>query len=77
VTPGPDDAPRPLRTEPRSLLVHWAVITAVVFLAAIIVSLFLGAPWWVVLILAGLIGAALAPASRRADVRAMDARRAG
>jgi hypothetical protein len=84
VTPGPDDAttgdgeaPRPLRTEPRPLLVHFLVITAVAFLATIIVGLFLGAPWWAVLLVAAVIGAAVAPMSRRSDERAMAARRAG
>jgi hypothetical protein len=82
VTAGPDDAsagegaPRPLRTEPRPLLVHFLVITAVAFLATIIVGLFLGATWWAVLLVAAVIGAALAPMSRRADERAMAARRA-
>ncbi len=84
MTPGPDDAatgaggaPRPLRTEPRPLLVHFLVITAVAFLATIIVGLFLGAPWWAVLLVAAVISAGVAPLSRRADERAMDARRAG
>jgi hypothetical protein len=84
VTPGPDDAPtgdaesqRPLRTEPRPLLVHFLVITAAAFLATIIVGLFLGATWWAVLLVAAVVGAALAPMSRRADERAMAARRAG
>ena len=82
MTAGPDDAstgegePRPLRTEPRPLLVHFLVITAVAFLATIIVGLFLGATWWAVLLVAAVIGAALAPMSRRADERAMAARRA-
>jgi len=83
VTPGPDEsttgdgeAPPPLRTEPRPLLVHFLVITAVAFLATIIVGLFLGAPWWAVLLVAAVIGAGLAPMSRRADERAMAARRA-
>jgi hypothetical protein len=84
VKPAPDDAsrgngqaPRPLRTEPRPLLVHFLVISAVAFLATIIVGLFLGVPWWAVLLVAAVIGAALAPMSRRADERAMAARRAG
>ena len=40
------EGPRPLRTTPRPPLVHWLVDSAVVFLALILVGLFLGAPWW-------------------------------
>ena len=83
MTPGPDDAtrgdgsaPQPLRTEPRPLVVHFLVITAAAFLALIIVGLFLGAPWWAVLIVAAVIGAAVAPLTHRADERAMADRRA-
>jgi hypothetical protein len=80
-TPDPVDGggggPRPpLRTEPRPLVVHWVVDTAVVFLATIIVGLFLGASWWAVLVVAGVIGSIAAPVTRRADERAMAARRA-
>ena len=83
MTPGPDDAtrgdgstPPPLRTEPRPLVVHFLVFTAVAFLALIIVGLFLGATWWAVLIVAGVIGAVVAPRTHRADERAMADRRA-
>jgi hypothetical protein len=76
-TRGNGQAPRPLRTEARPLLVHFLVITAVAFLATIIVGLFLGATWWAVLLVAAVIGAAFAPMSHRADERAMAARRAG
>lgn len=70
------DAPRPLRTQPRPLAVHWLVDSAVAFLATIIVALFLGAGWLVVLVAAVVIGIVLAPMTRRADERAMAARRA-
>jgi hypothetical protein len=81
VTPPPDqpepgDAPRPLRTEARPLVVHWAVDTAVLFLATIIVGLFLGASWWAVLLVAAGLGSLAAPLTRRADERAMATRRA-
>ncbi len=69
--------PRPLRTEPRPLFVHWVIDSAVAFLATIIVALFFGAGWLVVVIAAVLVGAVLAPMTRRADERAMAARRAG
>ena len=71
------DGPRPLRTAPRPHLLHWLVDSAVVFLALILVGLFLGAPWWGVLLLALVVGAVAARYTWRADVRAMAARRAG
>jgi hypothetical protein len=78
--PGPDDpdrdGPRPLRTEPRPLLVHWLVDAAVVFLATIIVALFLGVPWWAVAVVAVVVGSFGARLTHRADVRAMAERRA-
>ena len=75
---GPDgDAPAPLRTEPRPLLVHWLVDAAVVFLATIIVALFLGVPWWLVLIVSVVLGSFGARLTYRADVRAMVERRGG
>ena len=75
---GPDGVtPAPLRSEPRSLLVHWLVDAAVVFLATIIVALFLGVPWWAVGIVAVGVGGFGARLTHRADVRAMAARRAG
>jgi hypothetical protein len=73
---GDGGARRPLRTEPRPLVVHWVVDTAVVFLATIIVGLFLGASWWAVLVVAAVIGSIAAPVTRRADERVMAARRA-
>jgi hypothetical protein len=81
VSTGPDqhpgaDAPRPLRTQPRPLAVHWLVDSAVAFLATIIVALFLGVGWLVVLIAAVVLGTVLAPMTHRADERAMATRRA-
>jgi hypothetical protein len=82
VTPpqGPDgsdgDGPRPLRTEPRPIVVHWLVDAAVVFLATIIVALFLGVPWWAVVVVAVVVGSFGARLTHRADVRAMAERRA-
>ncbi len=80
-TPRPDGAdaptPAPLRTEPRSFAVHWLVDAAVVFLATIIVALFLGIPWWAVAIIAVVVGSAGARLTHRADVRTMATRRAG
>ncbi len=76
--PRPDsEATRPLRTQPRPVVVHWLVDSAVAFLATIVVAWFLGAGWLPVLIAAVVIGAVVAPMTYRADERAMAARRAG
>ncbi|HEY5165636.1 MAG TPA: hypothetical protein VIJ44_06780 [Acidimicrobiia bacterium] len=56
---------------------HWLVDAAVVFLATIIVALFLGVPWWAVLIIAFVLGSFGARLTYRADVRAMAERRSG
>ena len=74
--PGPEgEGPAPLRTEPRPFIVHWLVDAAVAFLATIIVALFLGVPWWVVLIVSLVVGSFGARLTHRADVRAMAERR--
>jgi uncharacterized membrane protein YccC len=57
--------------------VHWLVDAAVVFLATIIVALFLGVPWWLVLIVSVVLGSFGARLTYRADVRAMVERRRG
>jgi hypothetical protein len=56
-TPEPD-GPAPLRTEPRPLVVHWLVDSAVLFLATIIVALFVGVSWWAVLVFSLVVGGA-------------------
>jgi len=71
------EGPAPLRTQPRAFIVHWLVDAAVVFLATIIVALFLGVPWWAVLIIAFVLGSFGARLTYRADVRAMAERRSG
>lgn len=68
--------PAPLRTEPRALVVHFLVDAAVVFLATIIVALFVGVPWWAVLIASLVLGVVGARLTYQADVRAMAERRA-
>ena len=60
-------APRP----PRPLVVHWLVDSAIVFLLVVLVALFLGAPLWAVALAALVIGAPLAPWTRRAEARAL------
>jgi len=75
-TPEPD-GPAPLRTEPRPLVVHWLVDSAVLFLATIIVALFVGVSWWVVLVFSLVLGGGAARLTYQADVRATAERRAG
>jgi len=74
---GPPQDPRPLRTEPRSVMIHWCIDAAVVFLATIVIALIVGIPWEVVLVLSLALGACAAPVTHRADERAMAARREG
>lgn len=52
-------------------MVHWLVDSAVVFLLAVIVALFLGASLWAVVIVSLLVGLPLAPWTRRAEERAL------
>jgi hypothetical protein len=75
---GPEGGrPAPLRTEPRPFVVHVLVDATVVFLATIIVALFLGVPWWAVLAVSLALGGACARLTYQADARAMAERRAG
>jgi hypothetical protein len=73
----PDDhAPRPLPPrEPRPLIVHWAIDTAVVFLLTVVVALFLGAALITIAIAAAIAGVFLAPWTRNLEARGL-ARRA-
>ena len=68
-------APLPFR-EPRSLFVHWAIDTAVVFLATIILLwLIVGVPWQAVVVGSAVAGSIAAPYTRRAEQRALERRR--
>jgi hypothetical protein len=70
------DAPRPLPPRaPRSLLVHWAVDAAVVFLLTVVVAVFLGAELLTIAIAAAIAGVFLAPWTRSLEARGL-ARRA-
>ncbi len=62
--------PRP----PRSLAVHFAVDTAVAFLAILVLGLILGLSLLVIAAISIIIGAVVAPSTRRAEVRALAAR---
>lgn len=64
--------PRP----PRLLVMHWAVDTAVAFVALIVVASFFGAPIVGIAIVAAVIGVFAAPFTRRAEARALAAREA-
>jgi hypothetical protein len=54
--------------------VHVAVDAAVVFLALVVVLLFLDLPFWAILVTAVALGVVAAPYSRRAEERALAAR---
>ena len=57
-------APLPPRA-PRSFVTHVAVDAVVAFLATAIVLYFLGAPLWVMIVAAWILGLAAAPYTRR------------
>ena len=68
-------APAPLpRRDPRPLVVHFLVDSAVCFLVVLVVGLILGIGWVELLIASVVIGAIAAPLSRRAEARALAAR---
>jgi Flp pilus assembly protein TadB len=71
-----DDAPRPLPPrDPRPLVVHWAIDSAVVFLLTVVVAIFLGASLMTIAIAAVVAGVFLAPWTRSLEARGL-ARRA-
>lgn len=68
-------SPPPLPSRPpRPLFVHWAVDSAVAFLALLVLGLILGASIIVIAVIAVVVGAAAAPSTRRAEMRALAAR---
>jgi hypothetical protein len=72
-----EPAPPPLPPRaPRPFAVHWLVDAAVVFLAVVVVAVFWGVPLVPLAIGALLVGLALAPFTRRAEIRALAAREA-
>jgi hypothetical protein len=54
--------------------VHFAVASAVAFLGLLVVGLILGIPFWAIVAVSVLIGLAVAPSLRRAEIRALAAR---
>jgi hypothetical protein len=54
--------------------VHFAVASAVAFLALLVLGLILGIPFWAIVAVSVLIGLAVAPSLRRAEIRALAAR---
>jgi len=67
-----DDERRPLpKRPPRSLVVHWLVDSAIVFLVVVVVLLFFGAPVIPIVIGAAVIGALAAPWTRRREIEAL------
>jgi hypothetical protein len=72
----PPDVPRLPPRPPRPFAIHWLVDAAVAFLAVVIVALFWGVPLLPLAIAALVVGAIAAPFTRRAEIRALDARAA-
>jgi hypothetical protein len=71
-------SPPPLPSRPpRSLFVHWAVDSAVAFLALLVVGLILGASIVIIAVTAVIVGLAVAPSTRRAEMRALAERDRG
>jgi uncharacterized BrkB/YihY/UPF0761 family membrane protein len=63
-------SPPPLPSRPpRSLFVHWAVDSAVAFLALFVLGLILGVSIVIMAVIAVALGAAAAPSTRRAEMR--------
>jgi hypothetical protein len=54
--------------------VHFAVASAVAFLALLVLGLILGLPFWAIVAVSVLIGLAVAPSLRRAEIRGLAAR---
>ena len=67
----PTQPPELPHREPRSLLVHFAVDAAVIFLATVLVLFFLDVSVWIVAIFAVILGAVAAPFTRRAEERGL------
>ena len=55
--------------EPKPYLIHFLVDTAVCFLAILILGLIWGIGWAVLLVISVIVGAAVAPFTRRAEER--------
>lgn len=73
MTSEPSPSPLPSRP-PRPLFVHWAVDSAVAFLALLVLGLILGASIIVIAVISVVVGAVAAPSTRRAEMRALAAR---
>ncbi len=62
------------RRPPRSLFVHWAVDSAVAFLALLVLLLIFGVSIIVIAVIAVILGTIAAPYTRSAEMRALAAR---
>jgi len=75
---GADRTPRaPLRTEPRPYWMHVAVDALIAFCATVFLLWLFGAPLWLMILLAWVLGLAAAPFTRRWEAEQLAARRAG
>lgn len=69
------EQPRPLRTEPRSWLLHVLVDGLVGFCATALILAFFGIPLWVMILVGWAIGFAAAPFTRRLEAAQLAERR--
>ena len=72
--PIPQLPPELPHREPRPLLVHVTVDTAVVFLLTLFVLLILNVSIWVVIAVSVIAGVAVAPFTRQAEARGLERR---
>ena len=66
----------PLRTEPRPLWMHVAVDALIAFCATVFLLWLFGAPLWLMIVLAWILGLAAAPFTRRWEADQLAERRA-
>jgi len=71
----PAEQPRPLRTEPRSWLLHVLVDGLVGFCATALILAFFGIPLWVMILVGWTIGFVAAPFTRRLEAAQLAERR--
>jgi hypothetical protein len=71
-------SPPPLPSRPpHSLFVHWAIDSAVAFLALLVLGLILGASILIIAAIAVVLGIAVAPSTHRAEMRGLAQREQG
>lgn len=69
--------PPPLRSEPRPFWMHVAVDALIAFCATVFLLWLFGAPLWLMIVLAWVLGLAAAPFTRRWEAEQLAERRRG